>query len=186
MKHVIAVVGMAGSGKSKVVAYLAQKGIPYVRFGELTDESLKEQGLAVTAENEQRFREDIRKKLGMAAYAIKAKPKIEELLKTHSIIVLDGLYSWEEYIFLKKEFPNIILICIYAEPRIRYERLTQRQIRPLSFEEARTRDIRELEILNKGGPIAIADYLIENNEDDIESLYKKIDTLLARLSIATS
>lgn len=185
MKQVIAIVGMAGAGKTEAVSYLSKKGITFVRFGELTDESLKEQSLPVTPENEQNFREHIRKELGMAAYAIKAKPKIQALVNSQQVIALDGLYSWEEYVFLKKEFSNLILISMYAEPLIRYQRLAQRQVRPLSLEEARNRDIRELELLNKGGPIAIADYLIENNEDDIERLHKKIDSLLTRLSITS-
>jgi hypothetical protein len=46
-----------------------------------------------------------------------------------------------------------------------------------------SRDVNELEKLNKGGPIAIADYLIENENDDLSELYKKIDVLLSRLNI---
>lgn len=182
-KLILTFVGMPGGGKTETTLYIQKKNIPFVRFGEITDEGVKALGLSLTQENERAFREKLRQELGMGAYAIKAKPKIDELLSKHEVIVIDGLYSWEEYTFLKKEFPGLILIHIFAEPSIRYQRLSTRPVRPLSFEESRIRDIAELEKLNKGGPIAIADYLIENNSDDLQSLYQKIDGLLRRLGV---
>ncbi len=185
MEKIIAIVGMPGAGKTEATKYLETKNIPFVRFGQITDEGVKALGLPLIQKNERIFRERLRQELGMAAYAIKMKPKIDELLKDHDVIVLDGLYSWEEYIFLKKEFPNLILVNIFAEPPIRYERLAKRAIRRLSHQETRDRDIDELEKLNKGGPIAIADYTIENSSDDISDLHTKIDSLLSRLKIRT-
>lgn len=182
-KLILAFVGMPGAGKSEASAYLDKKGIPFVRFGDLTDEGVKRMGLPLKPENEKIFREKIRRELGMGAYAIKAKPKIDNLLKTYDVIILDGLYSWEEYIYLKREFINLILVNVYAEPTIRYKRLSERPIRPVPLGDARKRDVAELEKLNKGGPIAIADYLIENNSGNIGDLYRKLDNFLNRLGI---
>lgn len=186
MKKIIGIVGMPGAGKTEATKYLESKNFPFVRFGQITDEGVKALGLPLVQKNERIFREKLRQELGMAAYAIKMKPKIDELLKDHDVIVLDGLYSWEEYVFLKEEFPNLILVNIFAEPTIRYERLAKRAIRRLSYQEARDRDITELEKLNKGGPIAIADYTIENNSNAISDLQRKIDFLLSRLGIRLS
>jgi dephospho-CoA kinase len=180
---ILAIIGMPGAGKSEAISYIEAKGIPFVRFGQITDEGLAKAGLPVTAENEQNFREKLRRELGMAAYAIQSKSKIDALLEKNKAIAIDGLYSWEEYVYLKKIYPNLILITIFAESGKRYARLTTREVRPLSVEEARKRDIAELEKLNKGGPIAIADYFIENSDDDKEALHKKIDTLLMRLNL---
>ncbi len=185
-KNLLALVGMPGGGKTEATLYLSKKGIPFVRFGDVTDETLKSLGQSLTQENERRFRENLRKELGMAAYAIKMKPKIEELLNQHDVLVIDGLYSWAEYLFLKKEFPSLILINIFAEPFRRYDRLYKRPIRPLSFAEARERDIAEIDKLDKGGPIAIADYLIENNGDDLPSFFQKIDSVLSRIGVSYS
>lgn len=182
-KVILAIVGMPGAGKTEAVSYFAKKGLPFVRFGEITDEGVqKELGLPLTPENERMYREKIRKELGMAAYAIKAKPKIEKLIQNNDIIAIDGLYSWEEYTLLKNEFPNLILIHIYAEPPVRYKRLSERPIRPVPAEKSRERDITEL-ALNKGGPIAMADYLVENSAG-IEELAGKLDVFLKRLHIA--
>lgn len=182
-KLILAFVGMPGAGKTEASVYLGKKGIPMVRFGELTDEGLKKIGLPLNKENEKSFREKLRKEFGMGAYAIKSKSKIDNLLKNYAVIVLDGLYSWEEYTYLKKEFPKLVLINIYAEPTIRYERLSKRSVRPLLIADVKSRDVAELEKLNKGGPIAMADYLIENSSDDTSDLYKKLDNLLNRLGI---
>lgn len=182
-KTILAFVGMPGAGKSEATQYLYKKNIPFVRFGALTEEAIKEAGLALNTKNERIFREKIRKELGMGAYAVKAKPKIDKLLLKKDCIALDGLYSWEEYTYLKKYFPFLKLILIYAEPLIRYKRLSQRAIRPILLRDSGDRDIREIEKLNKGGPIAIADFCIINNSDNLSDLYKNIDEILNKLNI---
>lgn len=181
-KIILAFVGMPGAGKSEAASYLDKKGIPFVRFGQFVEDGVKEKGLELSTENERKVREEMRRELGMGAMAIKAKDKLKELLERSEVIAIDGLYSWEEYIILKRDFPALELIHIYAEPQKRYERLSKRKVRPVSF-KAYERDVSELEKLNKGGPIAIADHLIENNSDDIADLYKGIDSLLSRLGI---
>ncbi len=182
-KIILAFVGMPGAGKSEAAQYLDQLGIPFIRFGKFTEEAILEAKVPITTENERLFREKLREEFGMGAYAIKAKPKIDEMLKVHDYIALDGLYSWEEYTYLKEFFPFLKLILIYAEPEIRYKRLSQRPIRPVSLDKTYSRDVNELEKLNKGGPIAIADHLIENNTEDLSALHQKIDALLKKLSI---
>jgi len=184
--QILAFVGMPGAGKSEAIAYIERKGIPFLRFGQITDEGVQALGLPLIPENERKVREQLREELGMAAYAIKSKPKLDALLKDHEVIAVDGLYSWEEYTYLKKDFPNLILIDIYAEPQVRYARLAKRPIRPVPVEKSRVRDIAEIEKLNKGGPIAIADHLLENNGEHIEELYQKIDILFERLHIKTN
>lgn len=180
-KSILVLVGMPGSGKSEVAFYLQKKGLPFVRFGDLTEQEIIRRGLTVTPENEQMVRESIRAEQGMAAFAKKALPKIKELFLTRDIIVVDGLYSWEEYLFLKETNTNILVIHIFTNRSIRYKRLAKRQTRPLTHEQAQERDFAEIEKLNKGGPIAIADYLIDNTSDNKENLYKKIDFLLTTI-----
>lgn len=176
-KTVIALVGMPGSGKSITAKYFQDKNIPILRFGDQTDIGLKELSEELNEENERWYREKLRNELGMGAYAIKIEPRIKKVLETRDIVILDGLYSWEEYLYLKKKFPALVLLCIFASPKTRYQRLGQRAIRSLSLEDAISRDHAELDKLNKGGPIAIADYTIIN-EGNIDSLHKDLDQLL--------
>jgi dephospho-CoA kinase len=83
---VVAVVGMTGSGKSEVARLFGEKGFTTVRFGDVTDEAVKELGLPLTEENERPVREEIRKKHGMAAYAILSVPRIDAALKAANVV----------------------------------------------------------------------------------------------------
>lgn len=179
---IIAIVGMAGSGKSESCIFLSSLKIPVLRFGDQTDTGLKELGLKRNEKNERQYREGLRKDLGMAAYAIKIKPRIQNLIKQKKpeFIVLDGLYSWEEYEYLKKSFPNLILLAIYSRPKIRQERLNKRKVRPLNPKQAVERDMAEIVNSNKGGPIAFCDYLILN-EADINTLQQELKNFISSL-----
>ncbi len=179
---VLAFVGMPGSGKSEAVRFLNQKSFKSVRFGEITEKKLLEKNLPDTPENEQQIRELLRKELGMDAYAKENEQKIKDLVSSNQLVVIDGLYSWEEYRYLKVHFPQLLLVHVYAEATIRYGRLVNRPVRPFSLEKAKIRDIAEIENLNKGGPIAIADFLVVNNTT-VGDLYNQIDMLLKRLGI---
>ena len=164
MNKIIAVVGMCGSGKSIASDYYETRGYKKVYFGGVTMDQLKKEGLDVTPENEKMMRERLRAEYGMAAYAILSLPKIEEYVKI-SNVVLDGLYSWDELVVLKEKFNDLKVISIVVDKEIRYNRLSVREVRPFTFEEAKNRDISEIENLSKGGPIAYADYFILNNGD---------------------
>lgn len=176
----IAIVGMPGAGKSVAADFFRNKGVPVLRFGDQTDIGLKELGLERNEKNERQYREGLRKELGMAAYAIKIEPRIREVIKNAQTIALDGLRSWEEYLYLKEKFPQLKLLCIYAQPEIRYQRLADRPVRPVRPKEARGRDIAELQNLNMGGPLAIADYLIKNEstqtsfEEELEKFFATV------------
>jgi dephospho-CoA kinase len=138
----------------------------------------------VNEANERSIREELRAVHGMAAYAILNLPKFDALMKMGNVIA-DGMYSFEEYKVLKDHFgDSLVIIAVYASPKIRYERLENRKMdgdtdvrnRPLTKEEAKSRDYAELEKLNKGGPIAMADFTIVNNKD-INFLSKQIEEI---------
>lgn len=176
MNKIIAIVGMCGSGKSVACDLLIKKGYEKIYFGGVTIDKLKEEGLEVTPESEKYMREKLRSELGTGAYAITLLPKIKELSKEHNV-VLDGLYSWDELKILKKEFPNIITIAIIVDKNIRYQRLSVRSNRPFNNIEAMDRDISEIENIAKAGPIAFADYYIDNNYD-IKSFQNRLESIL--------
>lgn len=180
MKKVIAIVGMPGSGKSEAGVFFKKKEIPVLRFGSVVIEGLESQGKEINPCNEQEYRQQIRQEYGMAAIARKMLPDIEHSIQISALVILDGLYSWEEYLFLKEKLSVLLILCIYARPALRYKRLKSRRTRPFSEVEARNRDIAEISKLNKGGPIAAADYLIKNEgtkeelERELESFFEYI------------
>ncbi len=176
MGRIVAVVGMCGSGKSVACDYFTKLGYKIVYFGGVTLDLMKEQNIEITPDNEKNMRESLRKEHGMGAYAKILLPKIKELSKDNDVC-LDGLYSWSELTILNKEFDNIIVISLVCDKHLRYDRLSKREVRPLTMAEANKRDIAEIENLEKGGPISYADYYIFNNgtKEDIE---KRIDDIL--------
>lgn len=167
MNKILAIVGMCGSGKSVASEYLEKLGYQKVYFGGVTIEKLQEENLEITPENEKMMRERLRKELGMGAYAKILLPRIKEYEKKGNV-VLDGLYSWEELLILKENLENLEVIAIICDKELRYERLSKRDIRPFTKEEAIKRDLSEIENLKKAGPIAYADYYIDNNKTIIE------------------
>jgi dephospho-CoA kinase len=178
--RVVALVGMAGAGKSVAAAVFEHKGFARIRFGDITDEELKKQNLPVNEENERAMRESLRARYGMAAYAVTSLSKIELALKTAPVII-DGLYSWEEYICLKDYYRDrLVVVAVWASPEVRYARLSTRPVRPLNEEEAFSRDRSEIEKLNKGGPIAMADYTILN-EGSLKDLEKEARRVIGKV-----
>jgi len=177
---VVSIVGMTGAGKSEVSRVFERNDFIRIRFGDLTDEEMKKRGLEPSEENERLVRELLRKEHGMAAYAKLNLPRIKEALKT-SDVVIDGLYSWEEYTYLKGHYgEDLYLVAVWSSPRTRYARLSNRSSRPLTLKEAISRDRTELENTNKGGPIAVADFTIIN-ESSLEKLQQEAKKVIARL-----
>jgi dephospho-CoA kinase len=168
--RVVSIVGMTGSGKSEVSRVFEEGGFVRVRFGDVTDEEIKKKGLELNEAKEH----------GMKAYAKLNLPRIDAALK-HSDVVIDGLYSWEEYIFLKTYYgEGFFVVAVWASPETRYARLTSRSDRGLTVEEAASRDRAEIENLNKGGPIAMADFTIIN-ESSLENLEKEAKRIISVL-----
>ena len=180
MMKVVAIVGMTGAGKSEVARLFEEEGFTKIRFGDITDEEIRKQGLELNEENERRTREKLRKKYGMAAYAILNLSRIELELKQSSVVI-DGLYSWEEYTFLKGYFgERFCVVAVWASPKTRYARLAARAERPLTVEEAASRDEAEVEKISKSGPIAMADLTILN-ESSLKNLGKEVKKTISAL-----
>lgn len=181
---IIAVVGMSGSGKSVVVDYLTEKGFPKVYFGGMIYKEMKRRGIEITAdgESEKRFREMIRETEGKDWVVKQVIEEAKNLINAgQKRIVLDGLYSWTEYKILKKEFPGQLTVLAVVVPKaLRHFRVGKRPERPFNTKEIQERDRSEVENLEKGGPIAMADYYVLNDES-VAKLHDDIDVILDRI-----
>lgn len=182
---ILTFIGMPGAGKSSCVDYTLEhypNVPPVLYFGGITVDEVVRRGLEVNEENERTIREDIRAKEGKASHAKRISAKIDDYIaQGHDRIVVDGLYSWSEYKFFKEKYGDAAVIVAIAAPRqLRHERLRNRPVRPLSEEAVSSREVAEIENLEKGGPIANADYTLINNKTP-EFLYEQLDELLAEL-----
>ena len=179
-KTILAIVGLPGAGKTDAAAYYKQKGIEVVRFGKIVvDMAQKEFGNCVEG-SEKVVRERLRQEHGPAALAIMNEKKLQDALKKHMIVVVDGMRSWDEYLYLKKHMKDvrIVVVAIQVDKELRYDRMKERKTRTNNTGEER--DINELINLNMGPTIAFADYLIKNNfsmeefHDKLEEVYREV------------
>lgn len=176
MKKMIAVVGMSGTGKSVATTYLENRGYKKIYFGGVIYNEMKEEGIEITPDSQKEFRENLRKKYGMGVVAKMLLPKIEEAYNMGDT-VLDGLYSWDEYLILKDRFKELKLICVCTDKKIRYNRVESRPDRPFNRDDIIKRDLSEIENSAKGGPIAFADYYVLNN-GNLNDFYKRLEEIL--------
>ena len=72
------------------------------------------------------------------------------------------------------------MLAVSSSPATRYARLGSRGERPLTPEEAASRDRAEIENLNKGGPISVADYTLVN-EGSLKEMVRQLDEFLSWL-----
>lgn len=190
MNKVLAIVGMTGAGKTEAASVFKSQGWQFVRFGQITLDEVMRQGLEVNEKNEKKVREEMRATHGMAAYAILNQPVIDTSLKKGNVVI-DGLYSWAEYKVLKNKYGDTLVVCaVHTSPKARYARLESRaerhgedkekKFRSFTPAESRSRDYSEIENLEKGGPIAMADYTVVN-EGSLEELQRTVRQIIQSL-----
>ena len=181
---ILAIVGMSGSGKSVVVDYLTAKGYPKVYFGGMIYKEMEKRGIERTedGESEKKFREEIREKEGKDWVVRQVIAETKDLISAgQKRIVLDGVYSWTEYKTLKREFPTCLtFVAIVVDKAKRYDRVAKRPGRAFDAKAIRERDRSEIENLEKGGPIAAADYYILNN-GTIKETEQALDKILREI-----
>lgn len=179
---IIAVVGLIGSGKTEATQKIIERGFSRVGYNDVFYEECDRLGLEHNEKNERMVRENLRKEFGMGVAAIKKLPEVKEIVAQGTPVVIESLYSWAEYKVTREAFgEQFKVLAIYASPSIRYKRLEVRSIRPLFNKEAHSRDYAEIENLDKGGPIAMAEWTIHNmgtKEEFVNAVDALINTIL--------
>ncbi|OGK23046.1 hypothetical protein A3H80_01680 [Candidatus Roizmanbacteria bacterium RIFCSPLOWO2_02_FULL_37_19] len=182
-KKILAVTGLAGSGKTEATNYFAEKGLIVIHFGNIVNEYINRNNLEHNRTTHQKIRMDLREKYGMEAFAFLNKESITKALDKANFIVIDGLRSFEEYQYLQREFKDvdIVILCLWASKELRYKRLSKRIYRGKL--KGGKRDIEEVTEINKGPTIALADYMIIN-EGSFEDLHSKLDNVYRDVQFA--
>lgn len=181
---VIAILGMPGSGKGTAVKHICETyEVPSVYFGGMVYEEVERRGLDIVMD-ERMVREDMRRAEGPAVMAKRAAVKAEQMLADGAkFVVLDGVYSWSEDKYLREKFgDDYTSIAIVNPKQVRYQRVVDRKDAHRSYtkEQIMLRDVEEIENIEKGGPIAFADYFIAN-ASDIPALLEMTDETLGQI-----
>ena len=176
-RSVIGILGMAGSGKSQVAAFLRRCGVPVVRLGDAVENEVIRRGLERNAESEALVRRELREEFGVEVLARRALAAIEAD-SSPGVFALDGVYSPEEDGVFRASLGNAYFtIAILCDRVTRYARLAARAHRPLTHEQALQRDLDEIHSLRKADCIVLADHFVLNNaefDDLLRSVLRKI------------
>jgi dephospho-CoA kinase len=178
-RKIVAPIGLSGAGKTEAIDHIVKTyGWPRVYFGDVTFDEMKVRGLEVNEANERMVREGLRAEFGQLVYAERVIAKITAL-EGNGPVAVESLYSWEEYLRFKEAFGDaFVVIAVHASPAVRYARLANRPKRPLTTQEAQSRDHSQIENLHQAGPIAMADHLIVN-EGTKEAFIQRLDEIIS-------
>lgn len=172
--------GMPGSGKSIVSDMAAERGAIIVSMGDIIREEAKKRG-----ESTKETATNLRKEFGeyiVSELTIKKIKKLEEEGNDKPIIV-EGIRSHHEVEMFKENFDNFIILSIFANPQIRFNRLLKRKREDDSedYEGFEKRDQTELDF-GMGHVISCSDKTIVN-ESDLESFREDINEFLEEIGL---
>ena len=181
MSRVLAVCGMPGSGKGEFAQVFMEAGIPVRSMGDMVREEVARRELEVVPDVFGQVASDLRREFGEDVLAVRLTAAVDELLKSHSIVLIDGLRGTAEYSVFKSTWgERFQSVAIHTDKDIRFKRMMARgRSEDGGIATFEARDEREkgwgLEEL-----IDDADVLVENN-DDLVQFQNQIRTWLATL-----
>jgi dephospho-CoA kinase len=177
--YVIAVSGLAGSGKTTAITFLARLcgGEPIYLGGTILD-VVRDRNLPQTRESERIVRIELREQHGPAVLVkLNAEVILRRLDKGIPVLV-DAIFNIEELDLLQSvlaAYP-LYLISMSSSFELRYQRLQSRSERPFSEAELRARDQTELETLGTARVLAAATYSIAN-EGPLEGFHHSLENI---------
>ncbi|MBR3113258.1 MAG: AAA family ATPase [Methanobrevibacter sp.] len=169
---VMGISGMPGSGKSFISDIATERGAIIVSMGDIVREEAKKRG-----ESSKETAKNLRAEFGqyiISELTIKKIKKLQEEGIENSIVV-EGIRSLHEVDMFREEFDNFIIVSVFANPTLRFERLKlrMREDDSTDFNVFDARDRTELGF-GIGSVISLSDKLIIN-ESDVESYCEKIN-----------
>ena len=173
---VVAVVGLARSGKDTVAGVLV-RDYNFEHFDFFRDviiPILKDQELKPTKANAVRVGNEMRAKFGMGVFGEKMVQKVSGLEK----VVVTGARSLEELKHLEEHTSNFHIVLVEAPKKNRFSRRSE--IDPPGEKAFFGRDSNDLEKKGLAQVIRVADYKIENSgslkelAEQVRSLTEKI------------
>ncbi len=172
----IAITGMPGAGKEEFLNVAVERGIPFIRMGDLVRELYPLRGPEDADLNLGQFASVERERHG---YNIWAKRALERM--SGDVYLIDGCRSLDEIEAYRGLSEDVNIIAIHTSPSIRYDRLVKRarDDAPKNIEEFNARDDREIG-WGLASTIVLSDHLIVN-EGTLEEFRSSVNDLLDRM-----
>ena len=173
--QVMGVSGLPGSGKSLVSDIASERGAVIVSMGDIVREEAKKRG-----ESSKETAKNLRAEHGKYIVSELTVKKIKQLQKEGiETILVDGIRSPPEVDMFKENFDNFIIVSVFANPQIRFERLKNRMREDDSNDYSE--DHTELGF-GIGDVISLSDKLIIN-ESDLDSCRAKINEFFDEINL---
>ena len=177
---IIGITGTLGAGKTTVATYLESKGFTYRSVRSFITEEVHRRSIAVTRDTLVQVGNEIRAQHG-PEYIVKAM--IADALLKKEDVVIESIRAIKEASFLIEQ--GGVLISVDAALKVRYERIieTNSQVVPVSFDEFKTQEAREMHSSDAhkqsiADVMLLAPFCIANSGTE-EQLYRQIDAILA-------
>ena len=178
--QVMGISGLPGSGKGIVSDIATEKGAIIVSMGDIVREEAKKRG-----EGSKETAKNLRKEFGEYIISELTIEKIKKLQDegVEKTIIVEGIRSLHEVDMFKENFDNFMILSIFANTNIRFERLKKRMREDDSqdFNEFKKRDMSELGF-GIGSVISLSDRLIIN-ESDMESFIQDINDFFEEIGL---
>jgi len=127
MGKVVAVCGMPGSGKGEFAAVLAQQGVPVLSMGDMVRAEVKRQNLAESPGIFGEIAAQLRAEHGEDVLAVRLADAVDELLKTHPIVLIEGMRGTAERIVFSQRWSEAFAsVAVEASPDVRFTRIQNR------------------------------------------------------------
>lgn len=172
---IIGVTGMPYAGKSVFVSVAKEMGIPSFLMRFVVEEEMKKKGIPVTNVSIREYATKIREEHGLGIVAERCIPCLDDLLRKHRAVLLDGLRGPEEAEALRKKYRDFAVVAVWASRKTRFSRLGKKRPghvsdEPRTIEELEWRDRKELG-WGLAEAIVQADFLLVN--EGTEKAFKK-------------
>ena len=178
--QVMGISGLPGSGKGIVSDIATEKGAIIVSMGDIVREEAKKRG-----EGSKETAKNLRKEFGEYIISELTIEKIKKLQDegVEKTIIVEGIRSLHEVDMFKENFDNFMILSIFANTNIRFERLkkSMREDDSQDFNEFKKRDMSELGF-GIGSVISLSDRLIIN-ESDMESFIQDINDFFDEIGL---
>lgn len=170
--------GLMASGKGTAAKYLEEAhGAATFRFSTMLRDALNRFYLPHTRDNLIKISENLRATFGEDLMAKTMANDVEK--SDNALIVVEGIRRMADIEYLKR-LPNFIMVEIFADPKIRHGRLTERGENP----DDRTKTFEQfLEDHKRSTEMSIPEVLqyatekIDNN-GSLENLHRQLDALV--------
>lgn len=181
---IIGIAGLLAAGKDTLADYLVKKGFDHFSLSTILRKEAQKRGVEINRENLIELGTNLKDEQG---YEVLAKRALEKIKKD---TVVSSIRHPKEVEYLKKS-SNLKLIEIFADSKIRYQRMLNRARETdadMSFNGFILSERRERQ--SGGGQeidkvVKLADYRIDNNTSR-ENLYRQLDQILKKLEVNDS